>query len=214
MRRCCWTNENVEPNVLLVARTAIAQPTGADNVLVVKKEAEQGYAGCFVIALRKGERGGYRIERKNTVHDRDTASLSICFSRQAHRTTLIFSIRHCITTTHWPPFWVSLKHTHIYIRETLIQRQPEACAMCTALFSLSSSCPCPPTPTHPYLRLCPVAKQQNPVRACPVGSRMSQTRWVGGKCAWCAVCQGEALRGDRRDWARAVLARGARPPRG
>jgi hypothetical protein len=82
--------------------------------------------------------------------------------------------------------------------------------MCIVLFATSSHCACPPAPIYPYLRLCPYARSLDPIKACPVGRRMSQTMWVEGECGWCRQCGREKAREGRVQWRRARLAVEAR----
>jgi hypothetical protein len=76
--------------------------------------------------------------------------------------------------------------------------------MCIIVFSMAS-CLCPPVPAYPYLRLCPAAKSHNPIRACPQGSRCSETIRYTGDCSWCIQCGREAARQERRGWVRGRL---------
>jgi hypothetical protein len=79
--------------------------------------------------------------------------------------------------------------------------------MCIVLF-LKWDCPCPPVPLYPYLRLCPAARSQNPVKACPQGRRLSQTvkpRDDPGPCQWCITCAREKGREERREWVKSRL---------
>jgi hypothetical protein len=76
--------------------------------------------------------------------------------------------------------------------------------MCIIIFSVAS-CPCPPVPAYPYLRLCPAAKSHNPIRACPQGSRRSETLRYSGNCSWCIQCGREAAKQERRGWVRGRL---------
>jgi hypothetical protein len=78
--------------------------------------------------------------------------------------------------------------------------------MCIIIFSMAA-CSCPPVPAHPYLRLCPTAKKQDPVRACPQGKRRSETLRYQGPCLWCRQCGREQERCERRGRTRSVLAR-------
>ena len=76
--------------------------------------------------------------------------------------------------------------------------------MCIVLFAVAS-CSCPPVPTYPYVRLCPSARQQSPIRACPVGMRMSQTLGYKGECLWCRQVRRERVGIERREWIRGRL---------
>jgi hypothetical protein len=57
----------------------------------------------------------------------------------------------------------------------------------------------------------------DPIKACPVGRRLSQTLWVEGECAWCRQVGREKVREGRRQGVRERLrevGRGDREGRG
>jgi hypothetical protein len=88
---------------------------------------------------------------------------------------------------------------------TPVSQAPQTPAMCLIVFSVASACSCPPAPAYPYLRLCPIARSQNPIKACPQGRRQSETLRYHGQCHWCRQCAREGGRQERRDYIRSRL---------
>ncbi|KAF1849796.1 uncharacterized protein K460DRAFT_3966 [Cucurbitaria berberidis CBS 394.84] len=145
-------------------------------------------------------------------------SQSHLYSESSYASTTHFRTSQRITTTRTSIFFspsqvgtTSISPTHSPINQaTSSSNSPRTGTMCIVLFATAASCSCPPTPTYPYLRLCPAARQHDPIKACPVGSRISQTLGYAGACLWCRQVGREKARNERREWAKGRLMDSAR----
>lgn len=99
-------------------------------------------------------------------------------------------------------------HPDLRPQPTNNHNHPLTAQMCIVLFTLHA-CSCPPTPAHPHIRLCASAwnsSSSSIPRACPVGSRLSHTVALPGRCAWCRQRERGVYEGARRSERRGRLA--------
>ncbi|KAF2256229.1 hypothetical protein BU26DRAFT_498926 [Trematosphaeria pertusa] len=81
-------------------------------------------------------------------------------------------------------------------------------AMCLVIFAYGT-CGCPPTPTAPYIHLCPAARSRGPYgQACPPGRRYQRTVLTGGPCSMCRQLARESIRLERKELMRRRWVRG------